>query len=184
MAVYVLDRRGQPLMPCSEKRARLLLERGRARVHRHTPFVIRLVDRRTEDSALQALALKLDPGSRVTGLALVRMAEAVQPDTGEVVREGAVLSLIELVHRGRQITEALTQRRGRAGHLAPVLPTTPTRRRLRLSARPPSLRLFTAAFPPPAKAEGYPRGITMIVIEKLAAAVHAALLWLMPLEDE
>ena len=30
MAVFVLDRRKKPLMPCSEKRARLLLERGRA----------------------------------------------------------------------------------------------------------------------------------------------------------
>ena len=34
MSVGVLDRSGKPLMPCSEKRARLLLERGRARVHR------------------------------------------------------------------------------------------------------------------------------------------------------
>lgn len=32
-------------MPCTEKRARLLLERGRARGHRLVPFVIRLVDR-------------------------------------------------------------------------------------------------------------------------------------------
>ncbi|SEQ45981.1 RRXRR protein [Ectothiorhodospira magna] len=30
MAVLVLDKRKKPLMPCSEKRARLLLERGRA----------------------------------------------------------------------------------------------------------------------------------------------------------
>ena len=30
IAVYVLDKRGKPLMPCTEKRARLLLERGRA----------------------------------------------------------------------------------------------------------------------------------------------------------
>jgi hypothetical protein len=31
--VFVLDRRHNPLMPCSEKRARLLLARGRAVVH-------------------------------------------------------------------------------------------------------------------------------------------------------
>jgi len=41
MAVFVLDKRKKPLMPCSEKRARLLLERGRARVHRLVPFTIR-----------------------------------------------------------------------------------------------------------------------------------------------
>jgi hypothetical protein len=33
MAVFVLDRHQKPLMPCSEKRARLLLNRKRARVH-------------------------------------------------------------------------------------------------------------------------------------------------------
>ncbi|MHB1268389.1 MAG: RRXRR domain-containing protein, partial [Acidithiobacillus ferriphilus] len=37
MAVFVLDKRKKPLMPCSEKRARILLERGRARVHRMVP---------------------------------------------------------------------------------------------------------------------------------------------------
>ena len=45
MAVCVLDKHLRPLMPCTEKRARLLLERGRARVHRVKPFVIRLDNR-------------------------------------------------------------------------------------------------------------------------------------------
>jgi 5-methylcytosine-specific restriction endonuclease McrA len=102
MAVYVLDKTGKPLMPCSEKRARLLLERGRARVHRLTPFVIRLVDRQRADSALQPLTLKTDPGSRYTGLALVRQ------QVGRV----SVLSLMELVHRGAAIRKALEQRAG------------------------------------------------------------------------
>ncbi|MBQ7608976.1 MAG: RRXRR domain-containing protein, partial [Desulfovibrionaceae bacterium] len=42
MAVFVLDKHHKPLIPCSEKRARLLLQRGRARVHRLHPFTIRL----------------------------------------------------------------------------------------------------------------------------------------------
>jgi hypothetical protein len=45
MAVFVLNKNKQPLMPCSEKRARLLLERGRAVVVKHYPFTIRLRDR-------------------------------------------------------------------------------------------------------------------------------------------
>ena len=32
--VYVLDKKKKPLMPCPEKRTRLLPERGRARVQR------------------------------------------------------------------------------------------------------------------------------------------------------
>ncbi|PSR20497.1 MAG: HNH endonuclease [Sulfobacillus acidophilus] len=68
--VFVLDKHQKPLMPCSEKRARLLLERGRARVVKIAPFTIRLVDRRQEDSVLQGLRLKLDPGSKTTGVAI------------------------------------------------------------------------------------------------------------------
>ena len=112
MAVFVLDKRKKPLMPCSEKRARLLLERGRARVHRMVPFTIRLVDRLQEDSVLQPVRLKLDPGSKTTGMALVRESETVDASTGEVQRKAVVLMLLELRHRGHAIRDALTQRRG------------------------------------------------------------------------
>jgi 5-methylcytosine-specific restriction endonuclease McrA len=107
MAVFVLDKHGKPLMPCSEKRARLLLERGRARVHRLMPFAIRLTDRRLVQGALQPLRLKLDPGSKETGVAIVR--EATSDAAGEP--DAFVLSLAEIIHRGRQISEALTSRR-------------------------------------------------------------------------
>ena len=92
MAVFVLDRSGKPLMPCSEKRARKLLAAGRARVHRVMPFVIRLVDRRVQDSALQPLRVKIDPGSKATGLALVREADSIaltQADAACGVSPGA-----------------------------------------------------------------------------------------------
>ena len=111
MAVFVLDTQGQALMPCTEKRARLLLARGRARVHRLVPMVIRLVDRQIASCALQPLRLKLDPGSKTTGLALVRDAQAIDTQSGEVQTCAVVLNLIELVHRGKQISEALTARR-------------------------------------------------------------------------
>jgi len=97
-------------MPCSEKRARLLLKRGRARVHRLVPFTIRLMDRKQEDSALQPVRLKLDPGSKTTGVALVREAQEVDADTGKVQRSAHVLFLAELVHRGHAIRDALRQR--------------------------------------------------------------------------
>jgi 5-methylcytosine-specific restriction endonuclease McrA len=107
MAVFVLDKRKKPLMPCSEKRARLLLERGRARVHRLVPFTIRLVDRLQEESALQPVRLKLDPGSKTTGIALVREFE----ETSEIHKIAHVVFLAELHHRGDAIRDALTQRR-------------------------------------------------------------------------
>lgn len=121
MAVFVLDKRKKPLMPCSEKRARLLLARGRARVHRLVPFSIRLVDRQVGDCELQPLEIKLDPSSKTTGMAVVRKDEAVNIETGEVVMTAHVLNLFELIHHGRQISEALTARshfrRRRRGNL-------------------------------------------------------------------
>ena len=59
-------------MPCSEKRARQLLQRKRAVVHKMQPFTIRLKDRIVEKSQLQPLRLKLDSGSKITGFAVLR----------------------------------------------------------------------------------------------------------------
>ena len=98
-------------MPCSEKRARLLLERGRAHVVNVIPFVIRLTDRLLAESECQPIQLKIDPGSVTTGIALVRESVEIDSVTQESVSTLHVLSLMELVHRGRQISEALTQRR-------------------------------------------------------------------------
>lgn len=106
MSVFVLDQHHRPLMSCSEKRARQLLAHKRAVVHRHTPFVIRLKDRRLEESAVQSVALKLDPGSKTTGMALVRVE---QRQEGEVHR---ALHLADLSHRGEMVHQALLQRKG------------------------------------------------------------------------
>ncbi len=95
--VFVLDRHKKPLMPCTPRRARLLLARGRAVVHRIRPFVIRLRDRRAQDSAVQESVLKIDPGSRANGMTVVR---------GEETPEGEVhhaLFSSEVQHRGESV---------------------------------------------------------------------------------
>lgn len=101
MAVYVLGSDGQPLMPCSEKRARLLLMRGRARVKRVKPFVIQLIDRNQSNSQLQDLEVKIDPGSKTTGICLSRTV-------GKSVN---VINLMELEHRGQAIKSSMGTRR-------------------------------------------------------------------------
>lgn len=100
--VFVLDQRKRPLMPCSEKRARLLLARKRAIVAQLHPLTIRLRDRRVEDSVLQPVRLKLDPGSKHTGVALVR-------EDGQ--KEAAVLHLAQLDHK-TDIHKRMLQRAG------------------------------------------------------------------------
>ncbi|GAB2491379.1 hypothetical protein GCM10026982_14650 [Nocardiopsis aegyptia] len=68
--VFVLDKHGTPLQPCPPARARRLLVRGRAVVHRHTPFVIRLKDRTAAESEVDGVEIGIDPGSRHTGIAV------------------------------------------------------------------------------------------------------------------
>ena len=111
MVVLVLDRHKKPLMPCSAKHARKLLAAGRARVHRLFPFAIRLIDRMVGRSTLQPVVVKLDPGSKTSGIALVRQSETLDAHTGEIQSCAHVLCLFELMHRGRQISAALTARR-------------------------------------------------------------------------
>ena len=109
MAVYVLDKRKRPLMPCSEKRARQMLTRRRAVVHKMYPFTIRLKDR--IGGSIQITKIKIDPGSRYTGVAVVR----------ETRRNTVVSSLMQLNHRGLTISKNLTARaalrRGRRAKL-------------------------------------------------------------------
>jgi 5-methylcytosine-specific restriction endonuclease McrA len=125
--VFVLDQKKRPLMPCTPKRARFLLARGRAVVHRVQPFVIRLKDRRVEDCVLQPIALKIDPGSKTTGMALARV---VATGVGEVHR---ALFLSEVWHRGRtvhdrKVTQANARRRRRSANLRHRAPRFDNRR--------------------------------------------------------
>lgn len=89
-------------MPCRPARARRLLKSGRARVVKRLPFTIRLVDRLIESSDVQPVLVKLDPGSRETGIAVVRADEK---------RRHHALFFIDLVHRGSVIRERLSARR-------------------------------------------------------------------------
>ena len=114
MAVFVLDKNKKPLMPCSEKRARLLLNRGRAVVVKMYPFTIRLKYRIGGD--VQHLRVKLDPGSCYTGIAIVRESETIDTDTGEINVNLNVLNLFQLNHRGFLISENLTSRRSMRNH--------------------------------------------------------------------
>ena len=98
-------------MPCSEKRARKLLGSGRAGVHKLFPFAIRLIDLNVESCEIEPMRLSLDPGSKITGLALARMEDVVDLETGEVAPPVLHIAfLMHLVHRGQQIKNALQSR--------------------------------------------------------------------------
>src|SRR5271165_5213779 len=98
--VFVLSKDGSPLMPCHAARARELLTKGKAVVVRHYPFVIRL-KRNPNEPKTQPAAIKLDPGAKTTGIAIVRVTKSTHH----------VLHLSELTHRGTSIKEGLDKRR-------------------------------------------------------------------------
>ncbi|WP_306323451.1 RNA-guided endonuclease IscB [Streptomyces sp. CC224E] len=98
--VFVLDKHHKPLQPCHPARARKLLAKGRAVVHRHTPFVIRLKDRAVEQSEIDGVEIGIDPGSKHTGLAVF---------TAQVGERRGRYSL-QLDHRGAAIRKKLEQR--------------------------------------------------------------------------
>jgi 5-methylcytosine-specific restriction endonuclease McrA len=98
MQVAVIDQNRKPLAPASAVRARLLLKEGKAAVFRRAPFTI-ILKRVVEDIQLPELRLKLDPGSRKSGIAIVNQ------------RSGQVIFAAEIEHRGEAIKQALAKRR-------------------------------------------------------------------------
>jgi len=93
--VLVLDRYKKPLSPCRPVTARKLLKANKAAVFRLFPFTIIL--RKVVEETPEPMTIKLDPGSKTTGIALIQ---------GDKIVWGA-----ELTHRGQVIKASLESRR-------------------------------------------------------------------------
>jgi 5-methylcytosine-specific restriction endonuclease McrA len=96
--VFLVDTNKQPLDPVHPGWARKLLNTGQAAVFRRYPFTL-ILKKEVAEEVAWPLRLKLDPGSKTTGLALV------DDQSGEVVFAA------ELTHRGQQIKNTLHARR-------------------------------------------------------------------------
>ena len=96
--VFVLDNDRRPLPPVHPGTARRWLTQGKAAVFRRYPFTI-ILHETLPPRPVEPLRVKVDPGSKTTGLAVVNDA------TGQVVWAA------ELAHRGQAITKALADRR-------------------------------------------------------------------------
>ena len=101
--VLVIDQDKRPLDPVHPGRARTLLSKGEAAVYRRYPFVL-ILKRPMPEAHPQPLRLKIDPGSKTTGLAVANDAS------------GQVVWAAELAHRGEQVRAGLlTRHRVRRG---------------------------------------------------------------------
>lgn len=93
--VFVCDTEKRPLNPVRPGLARRLLNTGKAAVFRNYPFTIILKVVATASS--ESITLKLDPGSKTTGIALLF--------------DSKVIFGAELTHRGQAIKASLDSRR-------------------------------------------------------------------------
>lgn len=96
--VFVLDTEKKPLTPCRPARARQLLTEGKAAVFRRYPFTI-ILKVPMPDAVVDPMRVKVDPGSKTTGLAVVSE------------RTHEVVFAAELQHRGQAIKKSLDSRR-------------------------------------------------------------------------
>jgi len=96
--VFVLSSDRQPLDPCHPARARKLLRASRAAVYRRYPFTLHLKDRTVADSVTHAHTVKIDPGTKTTGVAVVNESHKV-------------VFAAEIEHRGHGIKKSLDTRR-------------------------------------------------------------------------
>lgn len=98
--VFVLDANKQPLEPVYPGRARFLLTQGKAAVYRRSPFTI-ILKAAVSSPRVQELRVKIDPGSKTTGLAIV------------IDVSGKVVWAAQITHRGgcHQASAGSTQSR-------------------------------------------------------------------------
>jgi 5-methylcytosine-specific restriction endonuclease McrA len=92
---FVLNHNKQPLDPIHPSIARRLLKAGKAAVFRMYPFTI--IYKREVNQTPTPIEIKLDPGSKTTGIALLQ--------------NDKVVWAAELTHRGRNISASLESRR-------------------------------------------------------------------------
>lgn len=95
--VFVLDRSKKPLNMISHAKARILLKNKQAVVHKIYPFTIRLKDNSCVSNN-KTYTVKIDPGSKHTGIAIVDDKDSV-------------VMLTEVEHRGHIIKRDMDSKR-------------------------------------------------------------------------
>ncbi|WP_142300951.1 RNA-guided endonuclease IscB [Bacillus sp. 7884-1] len=66
MFVYIVNKQGEPLMPCSPRKAKILLKEKKAKVVKQTPFTLQLLF--GSSGYKQPISLGVDAGTKYVGL--------------------------------------------------------------------------------------------------------------------
>lgn len=104
--VYVLNKHGHPLMPCTPAKARHLLDSGKAKVRKRTPFTIQLLY--GSSGYKQSVILGVDAESKTIGLSA--STEKQELFAAEVKPRNDV---VELLSTRREFRQARRNRKTR-----------------------------------------------------------------------
>ena len=75
MRVFVKNMRGQAIMPCSQRKARLLLTQKKAKIVGYKPITIQLCYATGE--AKQEVIVGIDEGARHVGVAIISQGKVI-----------------------------------------------------------------------------------------------------------
>jgi len=98
MSVFVINQRSGPLMPCSPRKARLLLRQGKAKIVIRTPFTIQLLQATGETK--QEIILGVDAGSKCIGLSAVTQNKEVF--SAEIELRNDIVNLLSTRRQNRR----------------------------------------------------------------------------------
>lgn len=123
MRVYVLNMRGESLMPTTPRKARVLLRDGKAKVVKRTPFTIQLAYATGESK--QEIILGIDAGSKTIGLSASTKDEELY--SAEVQMRNNIIDLLSTRRQNRRARRSrlryrpsrFNNRKKKKGWLAP-----------------------------------------------------------------
>ncbi len=98
MYVYVLNKHGKPLMPCKPRKARVLLQSGKATVIKRTPFTIQL--KYGSSGHKQPISLGVDAGSKHVGIAATTKTKVLYAE--ELAPRNDVVKLLSVRRQNRR----------------------------------------------------------------------------------
>lgn len=98
MLIYVINKHGKPLMPCKERKARILLKQNKAKVINRTPFTIQLIY--GSSGYKQEIILGMDTGSKHIGISAVTDKKELY--TAEIKLRTDIVDLISTRRENRR----------------------------------------------------------------------------------
>ena len=98
MHVYVINKHGEPLMPCKPRKARVLLQKGKATVVKRIPFTIQLLY--GSSGYRQPITLGMDAGSKYVGIIVNTTKEVLYQE--ELQPRNDVIRLLSVRRQNRR----------------------------------------------------------------------------------